>query len=310
MSYKVLWNNICLLTNMERKYIQTQIETHSYFPFEFEFFGLGQACYLTEKITADLESERIEGDILVSTDIDVFHDAKLSAPLLASCKQKLPITIRPEIAETFIIHPTGFFYPFVVIPLVIVANKDLLGTNKVPQSLEEFLHPDWYKNYAFGGIHNSAGRSLLKSISFLYGDQAAESFAAAAVITTMPAHAFQKVMRKEVAAALVPTIFAQRQGINGLVACWPREGAVAVPSYIAVKTAVNEHDFILFRDSILGPEHQQELKNAGAVIPTHPLIPLPSYVEEYDCRLLYPPWSYISSLDYEKFYALCEKYAL
>ena len=70
MSYKVLWNNICLLNSMERKHIQSQMEAHSFFPFEFEFLGLGQACSVTEKITAELERGRIECDILVSTDLD------------------------------------------------------------------------------------------------------------------------------------------------------------------------------------------------------------------------------------------------
>lgn len=302
----VYWNNVCLLTHMERKFIQ-KVQTGTSLPFDFEFYGLGQSCSLTHQIKTDLTQQSARGDIIVTTDLEAFQDNAL-LPYFRSFRQDFRLPLRAEIAGTSIPHPQGFIQPFIIIPLVLVVNTNLLGPAQYPQSLEDLLHPSFRKRYAFGGLHNSAGRSLLKSLWFLYGADTAEAFADGAVVTSMPAHAFQKVMKAEVAAALVPTIFALRQGIHGLKSFWPREGAVAIPSYAAARTSVAREDLDLFSESIVGRAHQEELKNNGDIIPCHPDVALPASAAQNGCRLLYPAWDFYAAMDYGRFVHICEKY--
>lgn len=307
MLSKVYWNNVCLLTNLESSFIRQTKEAVPYFPFDFEFYGLGQSYSLTEKIKLDLKQKEIGGDIIVTTDLEVFQDNQLFTHF-RTFQQDLSLPVRKEIMKTSIPHPDGFIQPFIVIPLVIVANTRLLAEHELPLRLEDFLHPSFRKRYAFGGLHNSAGRSLLKSLWYLYGAQVAEQFTSGAVVTSMPAQAFQKVMKGEVAAALVPTIFALRQGIHNLKAFWPLEGAVAIPSYVVAKQHVPQQDLDVFKTTILGCRHQEQLRNTGDIIPCHPDVPLSSSASENACRLLYPAWSFYKTLDNEKFNLLCEKY--
>lgn len=294
---------------MEEAFIKSQIAKYDYYPFRFEYYGLGRSYSMTGKIKEDLKKGEIKGDIIVSTDLDVFQD-KLLAKHFLDGFHRTPslVPINESILNSTIPHPDNCFHPFITIPLVMVVNTNLVKESEIPRSLEELLHPSFKHRYAFGGIHNSAGRSLVKSLWYLYGKQVVKDFLSGAVITTMPAQAFQKVMAGQVSVAIVPTIFALRRGIQGLKAYWPKEGAVAIPSYVAVKNKVSMEDFKLFLETILGVAHQQQLKNAGDIIPSHPEAEIPSFPLENNCNLLYPEWNFFDTFDHEEFYCLCKNY--
>ncbi|MCC5909363.1 MAG: ABC transporter substrate-binding protein, partial [Clostridiaceae bacterium] len=303
------WNNICLLSNMEEAFIKSQSTKYNYYPFDFQYYGLGRPYSMTEKVKEDLKTDEIKGDIIVSTDLDVFQDRSLAKHFEESFqKTSSLLPINEFVLKTNIPNTSNYFHPFITIPLVMVINTKLLKESEIPTSFEDLLHPNFKGRYAFGGVHNSAGRSLLKSLWYLYGSNAVESFLSGAVITSMPAQAFQRVMTGQVPVAIVPTIFALRRGIQGLKACWPREGAVAIPSYVAVKSKVATEDFKLFLESILGIDHQIQLKNAGDIIPSHPDAPISSFALENDCSLLYPKWEFFDTFDHEMFYHLCKDY--
>ena len=309
MKYKVYWNNICLLSNLEESFIKSAIESNQYFPFDFEYFGLGKPQSMTQRIKEDIKLGKINGDIVVSTDLDVFQNQNMAQYFYMDFKMDYPfLPIREEINNTNIPSPCGYFQPFISIPLVIVVNKTKVQNNNTPKSLEDLLHPSFKNRVAFGGIHNSAGRSLLKSIWYLYGNESVNAFLNNSVITSMPALAFQKVRTREVAAAIVPTVFALRKGIHDLESYWPEEGAVSIPSYVAVNKRVSDDDFELFRETILGIEHQKQLTNAGDIIPVHPDIPISFFAKENKCKLLYPDWKFLNTFDHDKFESLCQSY--
>lgn len=309
LSYKVYWNNICLLSNMEEAFINTQQKIQKHFPFTFEYYGLGKPSSMTVKIKEDIQAGNIGGDIIVSTDLDIYQDVTIAKYLQNEFKKSSSLLpINEHLFNTTIPHPEQYFHPFVVIPLVMVVNSNLVKESEMPKAFEDLISPNFKYRYAFGGIHNSAGRSLLKSLWYMYGEKTVEKFLSDATITSMPAQAFQQVMTGQVEVAIVPTIFALRKGVNGIKAIWPKEGAIAIPSYVACKNSVSEEDFSLFVDNILGKEFQLQLKNAGDIIPSHPELSIPSFAMENDCKLLYPEWEFFKTFDHEEFYNQCNSF--
>lgn len=243
---------------------------------------------------------------LVSTDLEIFQNNNLAQHISNDFQRHcIHQPVRQEIKDQNVPDPHGLFHPFLVIPLVFIINRSLLPESEWPKSFEDLLHPRFAYLYAFGGLHNSAGRSLLKSIWYLYGYEAAKQYAEKAITTTMPVQAFQMVKAGEVPVAIVPTIFAQRKGIHNLVAHWPTEGAIAIPSYIAVNQRVQAKDVELFTRTIIGEEHQQLLRDAGDIIPAHPSIACSPFITENNYHLLYPTWEFYASLDHEAFYDIC-----
>lgn|GEM_PF-1180714 len=309
MSNKVYWNNICLLSSIEESFIkerQTKLEN---FPFYFEYYGLGRSSSMTAKIKEDLKEGQIKGDIIVSTDLDIFQDRDIVKHFHSNYKKGPSLLpLNNSLLNTKIPDPNGYFHPFVVIPLVMVVNTNLIKESEIPESLEDLIDPNFKYRYAFGGVHNSAGRSLLKSLWCLYGKSGVERFLSKSTITSMPAQAFHQVMTGQVEVAIVPTIFALRKGVNGLKGIWPREGAVAIPSYVACKNNVTTEDFNLFLNTIVGSDLQLQLKNAGDIIPTHPDLPITSFAMDNNCKLLYPEWEFFDTFDHDEFYRLCDNY--
>jgi ABC-type Fe3+ transport system substrate-binding protein len=310
MSFKVYWNNVCLLSTKEEKYIGDSLKnSQKENSIVFEYYGLGRRMGLREKIMEDLSENTIKADLVISTDLDIFQDKGLipsESDRFSNIRGSMPL--RAEISNSNIVDPSGIFAPFIIIPLIFVVNKNLIPEEKIPHSFEELLDPYYKNKIAFGGIHNSAGRSLLKSIWYLYGKEKAEEFAKNSIITSMPAAAFRKVMTGEAPISIVPTIFAMRSGINNITAIWPREGAVAIPSYYAFKKDSDPLCTKWILENILGKSHQELLTSAGAVIPCDPHVELPHLAKENDCRLLYPNWEFLHDFDDDYFYSLCDKH--
>lgn len=310
MNFKAYWNNVCLLSTWEQKYISDFLKKcEKENNIIFEYYGLGRKMPLSEKIVEELSQGTVKADLIVSTDLDIFQDRSLLTSVnysLSHNKNLLPV--RKEIQTSNIIDRSGYFAPFIIIPLVFVINTNLIPKEKIPNSFEQLLEPYYKNKIAFGGIHNSAGKSLLKSVWYLFGREKAEQFAKNSIITSMPAAAFQKVMAGEVPIAVVPTIFAMRAGIRNIEAVWPKEGAVAIPSYTTVRNDANNSYVKWISENILGKSHQELLKSKGAVIPCHPDVELPNLAKENNCTLLYPDWNFLHDFDNKYFYSLCEQY--
>ncbi len=310
MGFKVYWNNVCLLNPKEMAYIDKSLKaSEKENIISFEYYGLGKKMSLRDKVIEDLCRGTIEADLIISTDLDIFQDKNIIPRInnnLSSASKLL--SVRKEIEGSNIIDPSGFLAPFIVVPLIFVVNKSLLPKERIPNSFEDLLDSYYEKKVVFGGIHNSAGRSILKSIWYLFGREKAENFLRSSTITTMPAAAFRKVMTGEAPIAIVPTIFAMRSGINNIISIWPKEGAVAVPSYCAVKNTSDALYVKWISETILGKSHQEILTSAGGIIPCHPDVKLPDLAEENNCKLLYPDWDFLKSFDNDYFYSLCEGY--
>ncbi len=305
MIYKLYWNNICLISNLEEKYLKKLCQQKS-LPLEIEYYGLGRECSLFSKIKEDLAGGEIKADIIVSTDLDIFQDTSMVKSQLDSFNNIVDFPKLNNLLSTSnIIDETGYFNPFITIPLVLVYNKELLPADKVPASFKDLLKPYYKNKVAFGGAHNSAGRSLFKSLFYLYGEAATKNFVAGCYKGSMPAAAYQMVASGQIAIAIVPTIFALRRGLKNIEYVWPSEGAIAIPSYVAFKNTVLKQDLDLIINTILSSEFQDLLNKSADIIPSYKEAPMSALINSSDQQLLYPSWEFTDNLNHQEFYQWC-----
>ena len=282
MKYRVYWNNVCLISKFEKQHIESLRDEN--LPFDFTFYGLGQASALSAQVDMENANGECGADIVVSTDVDIFHNPNRSHYF--SQYKKVPGELPQVQWLDCVKHPQHLFKPFLAIPLVFVTKSETHVT-----SLKELIDGEGKITYAFGGLHNSAGQSLLKAIWWLYGFEAARRFLKHAKVGSMPAHAYQMLSKGEVEVAIVPSLFALRSGVNHLKSVVPSEGAIAIPSYIAVKNNVPDDVYALFEEKVLSERFQNDLFTAGDV---HVL----ALAERFDVPMLMPPWSFLESIDY------------
>lgn len=296
------WNNICLISPLEEKYIAARLKEKN-LSLSVSYFGLGRPMSLYEKIQKDLNAGALGAEVMVSTDTDVFQDPNLllSHGDFLDARHFLPQ--RKEKALFTLCHPEGFFVPFIVIPLIMVYHRALLSEKEVPSTLEALSSQKWNRRFAFGGLHNSAGKSLLKSLWYQYGKETATRILAHAHCPSMPAAAFQMVIKKQVPLAIVPTIFAKRKGISSLGAKWPEDGAVPIPSYLAIQKKTREENIQFISQTLLSQEFQHLLYTQGSIIPSHPALSF-----EFDDKPFLPlmsiDWSFWHHFSHEALYEM------
>lgn len=278
MSIKLYWNNICLVTKLEEEYINSHI-SESPEILDVTYFGLGRPQSMLQHFK---ENSQLLCDYIVSTDTDIFHDQKYKN----------------------MFNDFDSLNKFITIPLVIIYNKKCLGSLKPPKSFNDLFHADYQGNYAFGGPHNSAGKSLIKSLWYAYGIEKAIDFIKNSVITSMPAAAFQKVITGTLPIAIVPTIFSLRAGIGSLKMVWPEDGAIPIHSYIGKKSKLSKEINTFFNNTILGKEFQQVLVEKAAIIPHHPDVSYPVFKDVQSYPLMDPDWNFLKTLDHSLLYKL------
>ncbi|MGV8146542.1 MAG: ABC transporter substrate-binding protein [Alkaliphilus sp.] len=290
MKRKLLWNNICLLSRFEEEYIETLNLTI----FDVNYYGMGRETDLFDYFKADNK----EWDIVVSTNTDVFQNKTLlysQRDTLVSFYEKdfYPRLNAPNL------YSEPQFLPFIVIPLVIVINTG--KTHLRPTSLKDLCSEEYRGQVTFGGIQNSAGRSLIKAVWSLYGKSLAKELLINSIIGSMPAASFKKVMDGDVPIAVVPTIFAARSGLNNVITVIPSEGAVAIPSFIAVKKECPKDCCDRFFETIAeNKDLHKILWDRGKIISP--------YVDESHIPLCYPEKSFLNSLADCEFYDLLQKF--
>lgn len=305
----IFWNNVCLLSKMEEennnRCMQQWKEREDY-PVEFSYFGLGREQNLYMKLQKAISQEESLPEAIVCTDLTVFQDPRC---LLRRLDQFAPLhkdfPVRSDFLEHPMMHPSGSLVPSNIIPLVLVANHAKVEQDQIPRSLEDLLSPQWNGKVVLGGIDTSAGKSVLMSYAYLYGEVGMKTFIDHARFSTVPAQAFQLVKNGTYPIGIVPTIFSAMGSRCGVEQIWPREGAVSIPAYTAIRKDAPEPVRHLLRDCLLNDSLQMIYSQHGQMIPMKPGIPDPQFALENQATLLYPPWEWIEKLDMEAFLNIC-----
>ena len=113
----------------------------------------------------------------------------------------------------------------------------------------------------FGGVENSAAKTVVKTIWESCGPDNARRFLSNCTVTHMPIQAFQSVRTGEAALALVPSVYALRADGRQKKAFWPADGAVAVPSYCDQCAPGSADQSVLCEERL--PDQLQSPKSQG-----------------------------------------------
>lgn len=132
-------------------------------------------------------------DLIVSADLEVFEDPDIFCKLkddLYPVRSWMSLRSGPMLDA---VERGPFLLPFLSIPLVYYTRE--------PEVCGHTALADW-NGLAFGGINNSAVKTVVKAVWERWGHQAAEALLERSLVTDMPIGAFQTVRQGQASTAL------------------------------------------------------------------------------------------------------------
>lgn len=289
------WNHICVLHRQEKEYLRRIAEALRGDGIELEVrcFGLGYGEHMSEYLA---RKDAVLPDVIVSADLEVFEN-----PLLYGrfSRELYPardwIALRPSPMLTACLRDRALV-PFAAIPMVYFTRNPAGCKKAIPE----------VEGLAFGGINNSAAKSIVKSVWERYGRDAAERVLARGSVSDMPIGAYQQVRLGERETALVPSLYALRADGRATHLVTPQEGPVLVASYACARRSIPEAAARRVLDAVMSRELCYFYIQNGDLILFPACAEGHSTQEREDCMIASAPW--LSSVSPEAFYALYCKY--
>ncbi len=243
-SVLLYWNHICVLHKHEKLFLDQMVESLRKNDIELTVrcFGLGYPEHMSEYLA---RPEAILPDIIVSSDLEVFEDRRIFNKFrndLYPATQWLPL--KQDTATTAALRDEKLL-PFLSIPLVYYTSNP---TESVGKSICE------QKSLAFGGINNSAGKTITKAVWSRYGKAAARRLLETAEIADMPIGGFQQVRTGKRTMALVPSLYALRADGQSTFLQMPLEGPTLISSYFCVRNSISASVAKILTETILCKE--------------------------------------------------------
>ena len=290
------WNHICILHNMEKKYLETvkQALLAKGIDLTIRFFGLGYATHMSEYL---LQAEAEMPDFIISADLEVFEMASIFQKLgeLHPCESWMPLK-KASVVQALRRKPTLF--PFVGIPLVCYTNdKDHCQGKTLAQMAQT-------KGFAFGGINNSAGKTLVKVAMEKYGEKTAKNLLENASVYDMPIVAFQAVRTMQATTAIVPSLYALRADEKNTFLLPLQEGTFFIPSYFCARTSVGVEIAKTVMETIISPTLCQTYQTQGDLLICPDIKTEEPTTKHIDDRYCVSSQGFLDALSPEKFYRL------
>jgi hypothetical protein len=294
------FSNICILGRMENAALRRLAEDVKGFGVNLDarLFGLGQEYYLHRYF----KQEPALPDILISTDLEVFENNAVFDGLPDGF---IDLTRFFEIKSTV---PKNVFWsdkllPFLIIPMVFFhSGPDAF--RGLPPTLENVIKHDI--PVTFGGVNNSGAKCVLKSVHDRFGIEACERLARNAVVTDMPIGAFNRARKGESALALVPSVYAMRADQTAFYMTYPADGAIALPSYAAVKRD-NAELAVKVLKALLTADFCAQFVTQGALYCGLAGTPDPELLRVNGFDMAYPSAKYVAAPQPD-FYRVYERY--
>lgn len=284
------WSNICVLHKQEKAFLERLSDRLSAenISLETRFFGLGCPEHMCEYLA---KPDAVLPDLIVSADLEVFEDRRIFAKLentLYPAADWLPLRRGAED-----LRRGEKLLPFLSIPLVYYTRKPELCAEK---NIAE------QSGLAFGGINNSAAKTITKAVWERYGKDAAARVLNGSAVSDMPIGAFQAVRTGTADTALVPSLYALRADGRETFLQIPKEGPLLIPSYFCARSSLPESLARRMAREILCRELCKFYAVSGDLI-TYPDYGQPeSRQDRSNC--ITPSWDFLRSLSPEKFYSL------
>lgn len=225
----LFWNHICILHNFEKQYLSKvkQQLLQEDIDLDIHYFGLGYPSHMCEYLSSHDDLP----DLIVSADLEVIENHKIYNHLgdLHACSLWL------ESKHSLLIDSVQrneYLLPLVIIPLIYYAkikdeNLDILSLTK-----EHKL--------SFGGINNSAVKTIVKSLWQQKGPEFCDTLLSDSHVYDMPINAFQSVRAKQNDIALVPSLYGLRADQQETFMYTPKEGPFLLPSYFIARKSIDE----------------------------------------------------------------------
>ncbi|MCI8511697.1 MAG: hypothetical protein HFE83_06840 [Lachnospiraceae bacterium] len=294
------WSNICILHRQELRFLETVKESlkKQGILLTVTCFGLGYASHMSEELK---RPDVPLPDMIVSADLEVFEDERIFSRFFDSL---LPLATMLPVKETEgvpLLRRGHCLLPYLAIPLVFYGERPSKNL-----SLSELAKSGF--PLAFGGINNSAAKSVVKTVWMHSGRDAAERLLKNSVVTSMPIEAFNRARLGKSPLALVPSIYArQADGISRFLSC-PADGAVAVPSYICARSTISMDCARTVAAALRSPEISQFYVESGSLICCALDSPAEPWMKTSKGFLQLPSLEFLQTLPSEEFYDLYERY--
>lgn len=229
-SILLYWNHICVLHRQEKAFLEDLAQRlwGDGIRLEVRYFGLGYPEHMSEYLA---RPDAILPDLIVSADLEVFEDLRIFSKFksnLYPAADWVPLRQSPMLNA---VQRGPCLLPFVSIPLVYYTRE--------PEACAKTSLPDW-RGLAFGGINNSAAKTVVKSVWERWGQVAAAKLLGESLVADMPIGAFQAVRQGQTSTALVPSLYALRADGRETFLRVPQEGPVLIPSYLCARASAPE----------------------------------------------------------------------
>lgn len=286
------WNHICVLHRQERIYLsaaQRHLQEEG-IDLEIRCFGLGYPEHMSVYLS---RPDAVLPDMILSADLEVYEDPRIYQKLepdLYETAGWLPLRSLPPLPAVF---RSPRLLPVAAIPLVYYTRD--------PGSCTGTALSDW-NGLAFGGINNSAAKTVIKSVWERCGKDAASSLLDRSMVTDMPIGAFQAVKTGQTSTALVPSLYALRADGRQTHLLLPMEGPVLIPSYLCARRSAPEWAARRVTQVLLNRELCDFYVSNGDLILYPDRTDLHSRQET--AAQCCPTGEWLSSLDPEEFYRL------
>lgn len=238
------WNHICIMHNFEKEHlgrVRDRLLRHS-IDFRVTYFGMGYDGHMSSYLRKD---NALLPDIMVSADLEVFENARI-AEKIGACHPALSWIERKDTPAVRAVVRDEALLPFVIIPLTAYGNASCEG--------HSFLEMVEQKRVAFGGIDNSAAKTVVKAVWERYGEQAARKVLTECRVTNMPIEAFQAARVGAVDVAVAPSLYGLRaDGISRVHSVF-EEGSFLLPTYFCARKSVDEETARIVRDEVMSLE--------------------------------------------------------
>ncbi len=285
------WNHICVLQKGERQFLDGLAASliSEGICLEVRYFGLGYPEHMSEYLA---KPEAQLPDILVSSDLEVFEDKRIYTKMQDALYPAAGWLRLRQGAALDAVWRNGEMLPFLAIPLVYYTRE--------PELCRQTPLPEW-EGLAFGGIDNSAVKTVVKAVWSRWGEDAAGRLLERSRVSPMPIAAFQMARSGQCHTALVPSLYALRADGKESFLCMPQEGPVLIPTYFCACRSIPEAVARRIAEKVLCPELCAYYREQGD------LITYPAYGEAWsrqECgTYLTSSAAWLDTLDAEAFHA-------
>ncbi len=286
------WNHICVLHRQEKLFLEQLVQRlrHEDIALTVRFFGLGYPEHMSEYLA---KSDAELPDAIVSADLEVFEDSRIYTKfshMLYPAARWLPLRKGP--AQKIVSRGEALL-PFVSIPLVYYTRDPAGCADKCLWEVEAL---------AFGGIDNSAGKTLVKAVWDRYGKEKAHYLLSRSCVSDMPIGAYNLVRTGAQTTALVPSLYALRADGDNTFLETPKEGPLLVSSYFCACNTIPEQIAKKLALELLNSELCEFYAQNGDLI-VHPDCSIPQSAQESD-QYLVPKNSWYEAVSPEEFDSL------